>query len=248
MIGKNIWIVGASTGIGRELSIQYSLKGKNVIASSRSIESNSDQGLSAESGPGRLSLDITDPEAVKKTVEGLFNSVDAPDTVFLCAAAYEPMSVDQFSMDVVEKLQSVNYLGTLRVISEILPYFRERGKGKIVVVASVAGYQGLPLSLAYGPTKAALINFCEALRLELDGSGVTVQVINPGFVRTPLTDKNKFKMPFIMEVEEAARRIRLGVEGQNFEICFPRRFVLILKFIRLLPYWLSLPILKKGTG
>jgi len=130
----------------------------------------------------------------------------------------------------------------------MLPHMKARGSGHLAYVSSIAGYIGLPKALAYGPSKAALINFAEGMRIELADSNIKVQLINPGFVKTPLTAQNKFKMPFLMEVEDAAARIRLGLEKSQFEIKFPKRFTYMLRFIQMLPYALSLKLLSARTN
>lgn len=248
MTNEAIWIVGASSGIGREVALQYADKGSEVIISARSKEKLDEIATVKPDLIKSMPLDVTDECSVKLATYQLFADGEGPKTVILNAGAYAPMSFDHFSADKAMEVMNVNYSGVVRLIERILPHYLGDGSGKIVVVASVAGYQGLPLSLAYGPTKAALINLCEALRVELMGSGVTIQLVNPGFVKTPLTAGNKFPMPFLMEVEDAAASMIKGIEGNAFEIIFPRRFAYILKFIRMLPYAISLPLIRKGTS
>lgn len=246
---QRIWIVGASSGIGQELAHQYADLGKQVIISARSVEALEKV---KDARPGNISalpLDVTRPEDVSNAVTSLFGEVKTrPDLVILNAGTYRPMSYKKFSARSAEETMAVNYMGVVRCIEGILPFYLEQARGHIVVVSSVAGYQGLPKSLSYGPTKAALINLCEGLNIELGGTGVRIQVVNPGFVKTPLTEGNTFPMPFLMEVEDAARRIIAGIEKDRFEIAFPTRFALILKFIGLLPYSISLPLIRKMTG
>ncbi|MAZ04321.1 MAG: oxidoreductase [Sneathiella sp.] len=247
-MGQKIWIIGSSTGIGRELALQYAEEGKEVVISARSADT-----LAEVAGihPDRMRavpIDVTDTASIRAAVETLYRDGAGPDIVILGAGAYQPMSVDHFSSEKAAKIMEVNYLGVVRVIEQVLPHFKKAGAGHFVAIASVAGYQGLPLALAYGPSKAALINLSEALRTELSGSNILIQVVNPGFVKTPLTEGNKFPMPFLMEADDAARRIRKGIDGKAFEIAFPRRFAFILKFIRMLPYALSIPLIRKGTN
>ncbi len=246
---NHIWIVGASTGIGRELALQYADLGKKVTISARSADTLETVKELRPKEISSLPLDVTNPDDVTSAVESQFQNTDGrPGLVILNAGTYRPMSYTKFSSAFAEETMAVNYMGVVRCIEGILPYYVEQGKGHLVVVSSVAGYQGLPKSLAYGPTKAALINLCEGLNIELSGTGVRVQVVNPGFVKTPLTAGNKFPMPFLMEVEDAAQRIISGTAKDRFEIAFPTRFALILKFIGLLPYSLSLPLIRKMTG
>ena len=139
-------------------------------------------------------------------------------------------------------------MGSVHGLAAILPAMIGRGSGHIAVVSSVAGYRGLPTAAAYGATKASLINMCEALAFDLHGTGVRLQLVNPGFVDTPLTRRNSFPMPFLMTVEDAAERIHRGLRSRKFEIAFPRRFTLWLKLMRILPYALYFPILRRATG
>ncbi len=245
----HIWIVGASSGIGRELALQYANLGKKVTVSARSTDALKQVKDLKPEHISILPLDVTKSHDVTSAVEHLFQEEQTyPDLVILNAGTYKPMSYTKFSSAFAEETMAVNYMGVVRCIEGILPHYIEQGRGHLVVVSSVAGYQGLPKSLAYGPTKAALINLCEGLNIELGGTGVRVQVVNPGFVKTPLTAGNKFPMPFLMEVEDAAQRIITGIGKDRFEIAFPTRFALILKFIGLLPYSLSLPLIRKMTG
>ena len=139
-------------------------------------------------------------------------------------------------------------MGVINGLSAVVPTFASRRAGHIAVVSTVAGYSGLPLASAYGASKAALINMCEALKPELEAEGVAFSMINPGFVRTPLTDKNEFPMPFLVEPDVAARHIFNGMAKRKFEIAFPLPFVLILKVLRMLPYGLYFRVVKKITG
>ena len=248
MTNDAIWIVGGSSGIGREVALQYVDKGVKVIISARSEEKLAEIVALNPDMIESLPLDVTDESSVKLATYKLYANGNGPRTVILNAGTYAPMSFDHFSAEKAMRVMEVNYFGVVRVIERILPHLIVGQAGKIVVVASVAGYQGLPLSLAYGPSKAALINLCEGLRVELMGKGVTVQLVSPGFVKTPLTAGNKFPMPFLMEVKDAAARMIHGIEGDAFEVTFPRRFAFILKFIRMLPYAISLPLIRKGTG
>jgi len=139
----------------------------------------------------------------------------------------------------------INYMGVVNCLQAAVPAYIERRGGHIAVVSSVAGYQGLPNASAYGASKAALINMCEALQPELAACNVKLQLINPGFVRTPLTDLNEFPMPFLMEVEDAAACIIRGLNRNSFEISFPKRFTWLLKFMQILPYSIYLRLSRK---
>lgn len=147
-----------------------------------------------------------------------------------------------------EKLVQVNLVGAINATALLAPYFSQRGSGRIALTASVAGYGGLPSGLVYGATKAALINFTETLYLDLAPRGVAVHLINPGFVKTPLTDLNDFKMPALIEADEAAREILAGIEHGEFEIHFPKRFTRLMKWLNLLPYRAYFPLVHRITG
>jgi short-subunit dehydrogenase len=142
----------------------------------------------------------------------------------------------------------VNLIGTANALAAVMPSMIARSRGQIAIVSSVAGYRGLPRAIAYSATKAALIAMAESLKFDLDRAGVMVNVVNPGFVKTPLTDRNDFPMPFLMRVEDASRRIVEGLASGRFEVCFPRRFAYILKAMRLVPYALYFPLVGRTTG
>jgi short-subunit dehydrogenase len=163
----------------------------------------------------------------------------------LNAGTHIPLGAAELTSDSFRKLLDVNVMGAVNGLEAVLPAMRARGRGRIAVVASLSGYRGLPSAAAYGLTKAGLINMCEALRPELELDGVVLQVVNPGFVKTPLTDKNDFEMPFLMELEEAAEAFYRGLQTDRFEIVFPRRFAYILKLLQRLPYALYFPIMRK---
>ncbi|WP_169543825.1 SDR family NAD(P)-dependent oxidoreductase [Sneathiella aquimaris] len=245
---KPVWIIGASSGIGAELARQYAAEGTPVIISARRKEQ---LDKVASEFPDLLTtcpMDVTDPDTIQKCVTALFSSEKPPEQVIINAGTYRPMTSDKFVAQNGIDTMTVNYFGVIRVLEQILPPLLKADAGKIVVMGSVAGFNGLPLSHAYGPSKAALINLCEGLAVDLAKTGVDLQIINPGFVRTPLTDQNKHPMPFLLEVDDAARRIREGIETNRFEITFPLRFAYMLKLIRLLPYWISMPLIRKVTG
>ncbi|GLQ05934.1 oxidoreductase [Sneathiella chinensis] len=243
----SVWIIGGSSGIGRHLALELAGRDQSVVVSARRQSALEELASQKPDHLRAVPLDIADEEQVRSVADALFKEGRGPDCVILNAGIYEPMSVQNYSAARARKVMDINYLGLVRVIEAVLPHFQAEGRGHLVIVASVAGYQGLPLSLAYGPSKAALINHCEALRVELAGTDIRVQVVNPGFVRTPLTSGNRFPMPFLMEPEEAARRIVRGMASNRFEIAFPTRFVFLLKLMKLLPYALSLYLVRRAT-
>lgn len=231
---RTVWIVGASSGIGRATAQALLAQGARVVVSARN-----DAALQsfAQAHPGcqALPLDATDPLAVQRAAAGLL--AQGPlDCVVYCAGHYQPMRADTLNLDDLKRHCEVNYLGALYLLDAVLPALRARGAGHFSLVGSVAGYGGLPNSLAYGPTKAALINLAEALYLDLHPLGLGVSIINPGFVQTPLTAQNNFAMPALLTPEQAAQEMLKGWASGQFEIHFPKRFTLWLKLLRLLPY------------
>ncbi|HCX14953.1 MAG TPA: oxidoreductase [Rhodospirillaceae bacterium] len=252
-MSKNLWITGAGKGIGRATALEYARCGWSVAVSARTetdleslIESAIQKGFS-----GRIvsyPADVTDQDAMKRTFKAVEQDIGALDQVILNAGTHMPSSAKKISTDSYRALLEINVMGAVNGLSAVIPVFIDRKRGHVGVVASVAGYSGLPLAGAYGASKAALINMCESLRPELEAEGVGLSVINPGFVRTPLTAKNKFPMPFLIDADVAARQIYSGMIKGKFEIAFPRSFVIILKILRMLPYGIYFPLIKKVTG
>ncbi|MEM8987778.1 MAG: SDR family NAD(P)-dependent oxidoreductase [Pseudomonadota bacterium] len=244
---KTAWICGASTGIGRELALMLAKKGVKTAVSARSEDKLA--ALAAEhKNLFPYPLDVTDAEGAAETVARIEGDLGALDLSVLNAGDYSPMTLDTFDRDQIKRILDVNYMGVINGVDALLPGLKARGKGHLAITASVAGYRGLPKAAAYGPTKAALINFCECLKNEFDDIGATLTVINPGFVRTPLTDQNDFEMPYLVEPEDAAKTIYQGLKKKKFEIAFPAPFVRQLKIARILPYGWYFPMIRKSTG
>jgi NAD(P)-dependent dehydrogenase (short-subunit alcohol dehydrogenase family) len=193
-------------------------------------------------------LDVTDPDAVASAIDRIERVQGPLDLAVLNAGIYEPLPGGLADPEVYREHMAVNYQGVVNGLCALVPRMKERGAGQVAIVASLAGYRGLPQAAAYGPTKAALINLAETLRLELRGSGVDLRLVNPGFITTRLTDKNAFSMPSIMTPEEAARYIIAGLDGRGFEIAFPLGFTLWMKLVRLLPYRIYFPLVARSTG
>ncbi|NNG05258.1 MAG: SDR family NAD(P)-dependent oxidoreductase [Inquilinus sp.] len=245
------WVTGASSGIGRAVALRLARDGWTVAASARGEDALTELAAAAEATPGRIVpvlCDVADRQQVEKAVEGLVSDHGGVALAVLNAGLYLPDRADELDLDAFGKQVNLNLMGTVGCVGALMPHWLETGKGHLAVVSSVAGYRGLPGSLAYGATKAALINFCEGLRFDFDRLGRKVQVVNPGFVKTPLTDKNNFPMPFLMDVDKAADRLVDGLAGSGFEITFPRRFTYGLKLLRSLPYRLYFPLVARATG
>ena len=247
-MSERVWIIGASYGIGAALAERLALDGKQVWASARSRDKL--EALAAKHA-GRmhaLPLDVTDKATVAAALAEIEAAGGPPDIVVLNAGSHHPVPAKDFKADDLRKLMELNVMGVANGIEVVLPGMLERDAGRLAVVASVAGYAGLPTSAYYGCTKGGLINMVESLAFDLRKTGVKLQLINPGFVKTPLTDKNDFEMPFLVTAEYAAEVIAKGLASDKFEIAFPTTFVLILKFLRMLPYRLYFPLIGRSTG
>jgi len=246
---KRCWIVGASTGIGAALADALVAKGARVALSARRAGPLKE--MAARYGQGRalaLPLDITDAPALEKAAAAITGAWSGIDLVVLMAGEYKPMRAWQLDLEVARSMVEVNLMGYYNALAAVVPRLMAQQGGTIALVSSVAGYRGLPKSLVYGPTKAAVINLAETLYLDLQPKGIGVCVINPGFVKTPMTDQNDFKMPALIEPDEAAREIVRGLEDGEFEIHFPKRFTRFLKALQLLPYASYFSAARKATG
>lgn len=247
-----VWITGASSGIGRELALCLAKKGWQVAATARSADKLEE--LSARSGSLAGSIhsfpaDVTDTEAMAGLCASLEASLGTPALVIANAGVYLPQDGLAADVEAFRKSFDVNLMGTVNTILPAISAMKARGRGQIAIVASAAGYSGLPTSAAYGATKAGLMNLAEALKFDLDRAGLRLQVINPGFVDTPATKSNPFPMPHLMDVEDAAQHIVEGLEDtSSFEIAFPRKFILQLKLLKLLPYRLYFRLVARATG
>ncbi|MEK9644440.1 MAG: SDR family NAD(P)-dependent oxidoreductase [Alphaproteobacteria bacterium] len=240
-----VWITGASKGIGRALAIRFARAGSTVAASARSADALAVLARDAESLPGRvvpLPLDVTDAAAVAAALGNLIDAEGLPDLVVMNAGTHIPVDGMSPTSADFKALLDLNVMGTVHVLEAVVPRMVARRAGRLAIVASIAGYRGLRTASAYGASKAALINMSEALRVELADAGVVLQLVNPGFVDTPLTEENEFPMPFLMSADKAAERFYRGLHSSRFEITFPKRFTWILKALRLLPYCLYLPL------
>ncbi|MES2508900.1 MAG: SDR family NAD(P)-dependent oxidoreductase [Pseudomonadota bacterium] len=244
--GKTVWLVGASSGIGRATAHALHEAGAKVVVSARNQQA-LDEFAAAHPGTVALAFDASDAVAVNAAAQTVLDAGQL-DLVLYCAGYYKEMRATEFDLHEMLTHQQVNYVGALHVLDAVLPYFVKRQSGHISLVSSVAGYRGLPKSLAYGPTKAALINLAETLYVDLQDSHVGVSLICPGFVETPLTAPNEFTMPALIKPEQAAQEILKGWAAGAFEIHFPKRFTLWMKALALLPAALYFPVIRKFTG
>lgn len=246
-MAERVWIIGASYGIGRALALELAGRGDTVIASARSA----DKLVSLEEqGAGRIRampLDVTDHAAVQEAMAAIEAEHGGLDTAVLNAGTHRPTSARSFKASELRVLVELNLMGTANALEAVMPGMIRRRGGRIAIVASLVGYRGLPTAAYYGASKAALINMAESLRFDLEAAGVRLQLVNPGFVRTPLTDRNDFPMPFLISAEEAARHIARGLAGDRFEIPFPWQLVWMMKLARLLPYALYFPMVGRRT-
>ncbi len=240
---KTIWIVGASHGIGKSLAVKLS-ENNNVIVSARStddLKKISEKHKKTQD----IAVDVGDEKTIKKAVDSIVKSHKTIDLVIYAPAIYDPKSLEKTSIKEFEKTIDINLTGAMRVVSYVLPVLKKNKGSGIALFGSVAGYSGLPNSAAYGISKAGILHMGEVLFQELKKEGVQTFLISPGFVKTRLTAKNKFSMPFIVTPEKAADYIISGIEKNKFEIHFPPAFTLILKFLRILPYPVYFALVKK---
>ncbi|WP_422047715.1 SDR family NAD(P)-dependent oxidoreductase [Shimia sp.] len=231
--GKTFWLIGASEGLGRALAEKLSGEGTHLIVSARNGERLAS--LAAKLPNTRvLMLDVTDGKAVKAAAK----SVGEIDGVIYNAGAYEPMAATQWETDSALTVADVNFMGAMRVLGALMPGFTARGAGDITLVGSLAGYRGLPNAIGYGASKAALVSLAETMRHDLKSTGITVRLVNPGFIKTRLTDKNAFKMPMLMTPDAAADHILRAMTSRRFRTDFPRPFSWVIRLLQYLPDWL----------
>ena len=245
--GKRVWIIGASSGIGAETARVLLGHGAKLALSARNAAS---MHTIAAGHPDTLvlPLDITDHSSVIAASDAIITSWGGFDLVLVVAGTYNKMRADDFDLAVAQTMVDTNLIGPLNCLSAVLPTLLKQGNGGIGIVASIAGLSGLPQALIYGPTKAALINLCESLYLDLRPRGISVYMINPGFVATPLTEGNDFAMPSLISTTTAAAELLRGIELGEFHIHFPKRFTNWLRLLRLLPYRWYFWLIHKGTG
>jgi short-subunit dehydrogenase len=228
--GKTYWIVGASEGLGRALARTMDKAGARLILSARGGDRLTELGRSLQNAT-TLEMDVTDPVAVAEAVK----QAGAVDGVIYCAGQYTPLKAQDWDAAAVEAMCEVNFLGAVRLLGHLVPRFANDNRGHIVLIGSLAGFRGLPGAIGYGASKAALMHLGENIYADLRGSGVKVQVVNPGFIKTRLTDKNDFKMPFIQTPEKAADHVLAMMQSGRLSTSFPAPFSWLFSVGRFLP-------------
>ncbi|MDA7738703.1 SDR family NAD(P)-dependent oxidoreductase [Amylibacter sp.] len=230
--GKKYWIIGASEGLGRELAIQLSNLGVELIVSARNeIRLNE---LSLRTKAKVIPLDVLDIHAVRKA----FKAVGRIDGIVYAAGDYTPLNSTVWNIDEVDKMIAINFTGVARVLGLVVPKFIAQNYGHIVMIGSLSGFRGLPNAIGYGASKAGMMHLAENIKADLYTSNIKVQLINPGFIKTRLTEKNNFKMPFIMSAEDAAKHVIRAMRRNRFQTNFPVMFSLIFRMTNFLPAFL----------
>ena len=247
MNDKVIWITGASTGIGKALAIKFSQNGWKVAISARR-EALLNEIASENKNIFAFPFDVTDKDKCNSTFNLIKKKFDNIDLCVFSTGTWDPKKEKEIDVEQIENVMKINFFGTLNCIKSVESYFKTRGYGQISIVSSIAGYRGLPNSTGYGPSKSALNNLAESLYFDFKRHGVRVSLISPGFIKTPMTDKNDFKMPFLKSPEFAAEKIYNGlVNSKSFEIDFPKQLTITLKLLKILPIKLYFKIVERMT-
>jgi short-subunit dehydrogenase len=245
------WITGAGKGIGRNLAFVLAKQGWRVAVTSRTMSDLENLKNECEHFAGNIEIypsDITLDVNIKNLVKKIELEIGPINLAILNAGTYIRFGVEKFCVEEFKKQIDINILGTVNCLAPVMESMLVRRKGHIVVMSSLTAYRGLPFASAYGASKAALTNMCESLKAELEKFNVNISVVHPGFVSTPLTKKNKFPMPFIVDSKFASDKILKGISSGKFEIAFPTRFALIMKGIRCMPYFLYFFIMRRMLG
>ena len=241
---KKIWITGASSGIGKAVAEKFASEGWMVAASARRQEILNK--MAENQNIFAYPLDVTQKENVTKTFNNIIEDFKNVDICLFCSGTYDPKLEQEINIEQNKFVMETNYFGVLNCIKAVETYFKNKKSGQISIVSSVAAYRGLPNSSGYGPSKAALTNLTESIYFDFKKHNVKISLVSPGFIKTPLTDKNEFPMPFIRSPEFAADKIFQGLTKKNiFEVHFPLGLTLTLKFLRILPYRLYLFLIDK---
>ena len=244
---KVVWITGASSGIGKSLALKFAKEGWNVAISARRenlLNEISESNENIKSFP----LDVTDKNKCKDVFDKVKNEFGNVDICFFSTGTWSPKKEKDIDVEQIENVFKVNFFGTLNCIKAVEEYFKNKKGGTITIVSSIAGYRGLPNTTGYGPSKSALISLAESLYFDFEKHNVRVCLVSPGFIKTPMTDKNDFEMPFLKTPEFSADKIYDGlINKKNFEIHFPKELTLTLKLLKLLPSKVYFNLVKKLT-
>ena len=244
---KVIWITGGGTGIGKAVAIKFANQGWNVAISGRReniLKEVEDINPNIKSFP----LDVNDKGKCFEIMNNIKDEFGDIDICFFSTGTWDPKKEKEIDVEQIENVFKVNFFGTLNSIKAVEKYFKDRKSGTITIVSSIAGYRGLPNSTGYGPSKSALNNLAESLYFDFGRSNVRVCLVSPGFIKTPMTDKNDFKMPFLKTSEYAAEKIYDGLVNKNsFEIHFPKSLTTILKVLSFLPNKIYFGLIGKLT-
>ena len=243
---KKIWITGASSGIGKALAEKFASEGWKVAVSARRKEVLDK--MSTNKNISSYPLDITNQDQIKNIFKNIINDFGNLDLCVFSSGTYDPKLEQEINIKQNKFVMETNFFGVLYCINSVEKYFKEKKDGHISIVSSVAAYRGLPNSSGYGPSKAALTNLTESLYFDFKKYNVRISLVSPGFIKTPLTDKNDFPMPFIKSPEFAANKMFKGLtKTKAFEIHFPKALTLLLKLLRILPYKIYLFLVDKGV-
>jgi short-subunit dehydrogenase len=248
----NVIIIGATFGIGYELGKKYADQCENLILLGRTQDKL--QNLETEFNPKKtristFALDVTDKENSKRIINEIIKEFKNIDLAVYCSGYYEPHDTFDIRIETFEKTFAVNFFGMINCFSVLLPHLKSQNFGHLAAISSLAGFGGLPNSSSYGPSKAAMINYFESIKIDCDKNNISLSIINPGFVKSRLTEKNTFDMPFIMEADKAAEIIFEGLLGKKYDITFPIQMKIIFKILQILPrpiYFFLVKILTKN--
>jgi len=246
MDNKTIWITGASSGIGKALAIKFSKEGWNVAISARR-ENLLEEIAKSNNNIYPFPLDVTNSEKCKSIFESVIKKTGEINISVFCAGIHDPKSEKKLNIEKIREIMEVNFFGTVNSINAIYDYYKEKKSGQISIVSSVAGYRGLPAAGAYCASKSALSSFAESLYFDLKRFNVRVSLVNPGFIKTPMTDQNDFPMPMMKSAEFAAEQMFKGLtQKKAFEIHFPVAFTSMMKVLKVIPNGLYFKIVEKG--
>ena len=243
---KKIWITGASSGIGKALAEKFALEGWRVAVSARRKEILDE--MADNKNISSYPLDVTNQEQINDVFSKIISEFGNLDLCVFSSGTYDPKLEQEINIQQNKFVMETNFFGVLHCIKSVEKYFKDRRDGHISVVSSIAAYRGLPNSSGYGPSKAALTNLTESLYFDFKKCNVRISLVSPGFIKTPLTDKNEFPMPFIKSPEFAAEKMFDGLtKSKAFEIHFPKALTMLLKLLRILPYRIYLFLIDKGV-